>query len=83
MSSYTIAGGAVPGSYNQGLGGIGIGTQGPITEQTLTIKITPANGGSIISVAPMNQADSLYIVPDGEDFDRELGKIITMARLKQ
>ena len=83
VSTYTI-GGAGSMNYNPGLGGLTIGptTQGPVTGQTLTIKITPANGGTIISVAPMNQADSLYIIPDGEDFDRELGKIITMTKLK-
>lgn len=82
-NTYTI-GGAGSMNYNPGLGGLTIGpqTQGPVTGQTLTIKITPANGGNIISVAPMNQAESLYIIPDGEDFDRELGKIVTMTKLK-
>lgn len=72
-NTYTIAGGA---GYN---GGITLGplTQGPITAQTLTLKITPANGGHIISVN-----DDLYIIGDGTDFDRELGKIITMTKLK-
>jgi hypothetical protein len=84
MSSYTIAGGAGSMNYNPGLGGLTIGpsTQGPVTGKTLTIKITPATGGNIVSVAPMNQAESLYIIPDGDDFDRELGKIITMTKLK-
>ena len=82
-NTYTIAGGAGL-NYNPGLGGITVGpsTQGPVTGQTLTIKITPANGGHIISVAPINQTENLYIIPDGEDFDRELGKIITMTKLK-
>lgn len=82
-NTYTI-GGAGSMNYNPGLGGLTIGpsTQGPVTGQTLTIKITPANGGNIISVAPMNQTESLYIIPDGEDFDRELGKIVTMTKLK-
>jgi len=57
-------------------------------------KITSANGGTIISVKEDNNSgyvmlggsgpEELYIIPDGvEDFDRELGKIITMHRMKQ
>jgi hypothetical protein len=58
----------------------------------ITFKITSANGGTIISVnenAPQytisgGGSEELYIIPDGvEDFDRELGKIITMYRMKQ
>jgi hypothetical protein len=59
----------------------------------ITFKITNANGGTIISVKEETQGytlginggmDELYIIPDGvEDFDRELGKIITMHRMKK
>ena len=60
----------------------------------ITFKITSANGGTIISVKEDNNSgyvtlggsspEELYIIPDGvEDFDRELGKIITMHRMKQ
>ena len=58
----------------------------------ITFKITSANGGTIISVnesAPQysitgsSSSEELYIIPDGvDDFDRELGKIITMYRMK-
>jgi hypothetical protein len=61
-----------------------------------TFKITPANGGSIITVSEERSTkeqfsgigtfphEELYIIPDGvEDFDRELGKIITIHRMKQ
>jgi len=57
----------------------------------ISFKITSANGGTIISVnesAPQytisgGGSEELYIIPDGvEDFDRELGKIITMYRMK-
>lgn len=74
-STYTIGGST---GYNA-LGGITLGpsTQGPITNQTLTLKITPANGGHIVSVD-----DSLYIIGDDADFDRELGKIVTLTKLK-
>jgi len=59
----------------------------------ITFKITSANGGTIISVnesassytiTANGSSEELYIIPDGvEDFDRELGKIITMYRMKQ
>ena len=58
----------------------------------ISFKITSANGGTIISVngsAPQysitgsSSSEGLYIIPDGvDDFDRELGKIITMYRMK-
>jgi hypothetical protein len=83
MNNYTIAGSA-GSNYIPDITGLGVGpsTQGPVTGQTLTIKITPANGGNIISVASKHQTESLYIIADGDDFDRELGKIITMTKLK-
>ena len=61
----------------------------------ISFKITSANGGTIISVKEDNinsgyvtlggsSPEELYIIPDGvEDFDRELGKIITMHRMKK
>ena len=59
----------------------------------ISFKITNANGGTIVSVkedaqgytlGTISTTDELYIIPDGvEDFDRELGKIITMHRMKQ
>ena len=61
----------------------------------ITFKITQANGGTIISVTDNQRSENtitlsgyereeLYIIPDGvEDFDRELGKIITLHRMKQ
>ena len=56
----------------------------------ITIKIAPANGGTIITVGQeihqensivlgQYQKEELYVIPDGvDDFDRELGKIITL-----
>jgi hypothetical protein len=57
----------------------------------ISFKITNANGGTIISVRENDDGytlggnnTELYIIPDGvEDFDRELGKIITMYRMKK
>jgi len=79
VSAYTIGGGL---NYNPGSITLGPQTQGPITGQTLTLKITPATGGHIVSVSNMNQPENLYIIADDADFDRELGKIITMSKLK-
>ena len=63
----------------------------------ITFKITQANGGTIVTVTEearrsensialsgYGEREELYIIPDGvEDFDRELGKIITLHRMKQ
>jgi len=60
----------------------------------ITFKITSANGGTIITVTDEirrensisisgYEREELYIIPDGvEDFDKELGKIITIHRMK-
>jgi hypothetical protein len=79
VSTYTLGGGM---GYNPGSITLGPSTQGPITGQTLTIKLTPASGGHIVSVSNLNQQESLYIISEEADFDRELGKIITMSKLK-
>ena len=77
--SYAIGGGPMPGTIN-------LGPQqnsGPVTSQTITIKVTPANGGNIVCVQANDYAQGeLYLIHDGADFDRELGKIITMSKLK-
>jgi len=78
--SYTL-GGVQNGTIN--INPSGYSTQSPQNNQTMTIKITPANGGTIVQMS--NDAytnGELYIIADGEDFDRELGKIITMSKLK-
>jgi hypothetical protein len=52
--------------------------------QTLTIKITPANGGTIVTIQrdEYSGQHEFHVIPDGTDFDRELGKIITLNKLK-
>jgi hypothetical protein len=81
QSTYTL-GGTSPGTININPTGYGI-TQGPQNSQTMTIKITPANGGTIVQMSANDYTNGeLYIIADGEDFDRELGKIITMSKLK-
>lgn len=79
--SYTLGAGNGSLTINPN-GAYGI-TQTPQTSQTMTIKITPANGGTIIQMNTQEYTQGeLYIIPDGTDFDRELGKIITMSKLK-
>ena len=77
---YTL-GGVQNGTIN--INPSGYSTQSPQNSQTMTIKITPANGGTIIQMHLQEYSNGeLYIIPDGSDFDRELGKIITMSKLK-
>lgn len=76
-NTYTIGGGGA------GLGGLTINPSTPQSSQTMTVKITPANGGTIVQMQTNEYSNGeLYIIPDGIDFDRELGKIITMSKLK-
>jgi hypothetical protein len=85
MSTYTIGGGIAGGSgpvLVNSNGNMMYNTSTPITAQTLTIKITPANGGTIVSTQVSDNNYELHIIPDGSDFDRELGKIITVSKLK-
>jgi hypothetical protein len=77
--SYTLGGTA--GTIN--INPSAYGTQSPQSNQSMTIKITPANGGTIVQMQISDYTNGeLYIIADGEDFDRELGKIITMSKLK-
>jgi hypothetical protein len=84
MSSYVIGGGGSSGTLNiSPNGNMGYNTSSIQNGQTLTLKITPANGGTIVQIQPIEFGSAdLHIIPDGADFDRELGKIITMSKLK-
>jgi hypothetical protein len=77
---YTLNAGATNWSNGITLGPTNISGHG--FKNTITIKVTPANGGHIVSVSGDESSDELHIIPEGTDFDRELGKIITMNRLK-
>jgi flagellar hook assembly protein FlgD len=85
MSSYVLGSGGAGGqiSINPN-GSMGYGTSVPQNNQTLTIKITPANGGTIVTTQrdEYSGQHEFHVIPDGADFDRELGKIITMHKLK-
>ena len=75
-NTYTIGG--MGGTVN-----LGPTSSGIKTNQTMTIKITPANGGTIVQMSAEEYSQGeLHIISDDADFDRELGKIITMTKLK-
>jgi hypothetical protein len=77
--AYTIGGSG--GTVN--LGPASGYSSGIKTNQTMVIKITPANGGTIIQMNTEEYGQGeLHIIPDDSDFDRELGKIITLSKLK-
>ena len=81
QTTYTL------GGSGSGYGGISINPSGPQMNLpvNLTIKIATANGGTVVSIIdgdPSSYKENLYIIPDDADFDRELGKIITMNKLK-
>ena len=98
MSQWSIS--AVGGSGAQGAGmaipgiqlGPGLtGTSGADFEYAtgLVLRITPANGGTIISIradSPMTMSPSapdVYVIAEGQDLGAEIGKIITMHYLKR
>jgi hypothetical protein len=87
MSTYTVGGGAVGQLAISPNGNMVYNTGNNINmqnKQTLTIKITPANGGTIVTTQTDEYSGQheFYVIPDGTDFDRELGKIITLNKLK-
>lgn len=83
-NTYTIGGSNGSLSINpNGSMGYNLGSSAPQNTQTMMIKITPANGGTIVQMHVQEyNTGELHIIPDGADFDRELGKIITMSKLK-
>ena len=80
------------GTYNMSPGGIAPITLGDVTGNTkkfpnhkVAINIYGAQGGYIVEIGRGgygNESD-LHIIPETEDFDRALGKIITQHQLKQ
>jgi len=97
-TAYSHSYGAIPQLTTAQLQGLALNTIQRSSKMNLpgiTFKITQANGGTIVTVTEdvreKNQVtlggydrEELYIIPDGvEDFDRELGKIITLHRMKQ
>ena len=69
------------------LGALGSTESHPFGEG-LDIRITPANGGTVVSVitsspSGMLTKPNIYVISDKDDLGTELGKIITMVCLKQ
>ena len=76
--------------------GTGIGVQGLLGQQAgmsvahkfhgMDIRITPANGGMIISIADSTaygREPDLYVIGEGQDLGQEINKLITMHYLKK
>jgi len=61
-----------------------IGAQEPnvYINSDITIRITHANGGYIISIQS-GPIPKLYLIHEDADFNTELGKIITMSQLQK
>ena len=80
------------GTYNMSPGGIAPITLGDVTGNTkkfpnhkVSINIYGAQGGYIVEIGKSGYGEQpdLHIIPETEDFDRALGKIITQHQLKQ
>ena len=80
------------GTYNISPGGISpitigdvMGDKKKFPNHKVSINIYGAQGGYIVEIGRGgygNESD-LHIIPEAEDFDRALGKIITQHQLKQ
>ena len=69
------------------LGALGSTESHPFGEG-LDIRITPANGGTVVSVitsspSGMLTKPNIYVISDKDDLGTELGKIITMVCLRK
>jgi hypothetical protein len=74
--------GAIPG-IALGSGAYSIGSHHEFNEG-IDLRITPANGGSIVSINHRNNTLSdLYVITEDKDLGAEIGKIITMSYLKK
>ena len=86
MSNYVVGGGIGVGqNWNNGITLTdSVAENRHNFKNTITIKVTPANGGHIVSVTSRENSgnEELHIIGEDADFDRELGKIITLNRLK-
>ena len=77
---YTSAGIALGNS--SGLYTLGPQEPNVYINSDITIRITHANGGYIISIQS-GPIPKLYLIHEDADFDKELGKIITMSQLQK
>ena len=77
---YTSAGIALGNS--SGLYTLGPQEPNVYINSDITIRITHANGGYIISIQS-GPIPKLYLIHEDADFNTELGKIITMSQLQK
>jgi len=77
---YTSAGIALGNA--SGLYSIGAQEPNVYINSDITIRITHAVGGYIISIQS-GPIPKLYLIHEDADFDKELGKIITMSQLQK
>ncbi len=82
--------GAVAGTGYSGMPGVSLGGTYSIGHQHefdegVDLRVTPANGGFIISVNHRNSGTrpELHIVTNDQDLGTEISKIITMSYLKK
>jgi hypothetical protein len=76
---YAIAG-------SMGISGIGSDQVQHEFNHGIDIRVTPANGGYIVSISPRTgygQVPDLHIVSSDQDLGAEIGKIITLTCLKK
>lgn len=81
----TGAGSITLGGLHQ-LDSISIGDHNRHPFPGLDLRVTPANGGYVVSVNLKNNFSSepeLYIISEEKDLGAEIGKIITMSCLKK
>ena len=66
---------------------LGIGADDIESDQGLNITVRNATGGRIVTFRHYDHRTDrhqhrLYVIPDDHDFERELGKLITLESLK-
>lgn len=64
-----------------------VGRYSDYEHQGITMQITAAVGGRIVSVSRYDRSQDrhrhcTYVIPDSDDFDQTLAKIVTMENLK-
>ena len=80
--------GLSPGPYTYGTSTLSISPSVPQIDVKggINLTVAQATGGWIVQINHrshiQNESPDLYIIPEDADFDRELGKIITMSCLK-
>ena len=80
----TLGGGAIPAIS---IADLGMSSDKKFPNHKLTINLYSAHGGYIVEIKKqvpygVSNEPELYIVHEDQDFDRELGKIITHFNLK-